>query len=120
MGGRYASMLAAEDGPAFRGRALVFFGYPLHAPKTPDVLRSDHLSRITVPMLFIQGTRDAFARTDRLEPVLASIGDRASVEWIEGADHSHRVRGISRSDEDIGRGLGERAGAFIRGVIGES
>jgi uncharacterized protein len=120
MGGRYASMLAAEEGAAFPAKALVFFGYPLHAPKTPDVLRSEHLSSVTVPMLFIQGTRDAFARPDRLEPVLASLGDRATVEWIEGADHSHRVRGERKSDEQIGRDLGGMAAAFVRTVIGKA
>ena len=120
MGGRYASMLAAEEGSAFPGKALVFFGYPLHAPKTPDVLRSEHLSAVTVPMLFIQGTRDAFARPDRLEPVLASLGDRARVEWIEGGDHSHRVRGERRSDEEIGRDLGAMAASFVRDVVGKA
>jgi predicted alpha/beta-hydrolase family hydrolase len=120
MGGRYASMLAAEEGPAFAASALVYFGYPLHAPKTPDALRSEHLSNIIVPMLFIQGTRDAFARPDRLEPVLASLGDRARVEWIEGGDHSHRVRGERRSDEEIGRDLGGMAAAFVRDVIGKA
>lgn len=120
MGGRYASMLAAEEGSAFPAKAVVFFGYPLHAPKTPDAPRSEHLSSVTVPMLFIQGTRDALARPDRLEPVLASLGDRARVEWIEGADHSHRVRGERRSDEDIGRGLGATAATFVRDVIGKA
>jgi len=120
MGGRYASMLAAEEGADFPARALVFFGYPLHAPKTPDQLRSEHLSSVTVPMLLIQGTRDAFARTDRLEPVLTSLGDRARVEWIEGGDHSHRVRGDRRSDEEIGRDLGAVAGAFVLDVIGKA
>jgi predicted alpha/beta-hydrolase family hydrolase len=120
MGGRYASMLAAQEGSAFPAKALVFFGYPLHAPKTPDVLRSEHLASVTVPMLFIQGTRDAFARPDRLEPVLGSLGDRAQVEWIEGGDHSHRVRGDRRADEAIGRDLGATAGAFVQDVIGKS
>ncbi len=117
MGGRYASMLAAEEGAEFPARALTFFGYPLHAPKTPDVLRSEHLSSVTVPMLFIQATRDAFARPDRLEPVVAALGDMARVEWIDGGDHSHRVRGDRRSDHDIGRDLGGIAGAFVLDVI---
>jgi predicted alpha/beta-hydrolase family hydrolase len=117
MGGRYASMLAAEEGSAFLPRGLVFFGYPLHAPGTPEKQRSEHLFDVTVSMLFVEGTRDPFARRDLLEPVLERLGDRASVEWIEGGDHSHRVRGVRRSDTDIGEDLGRRAGAFARGVL---
>ncbi len=118
MGGRYASMVAAEDGSSFPARGLVFFGYPLHAPKTPERQRSDHLADVTVPMLFIQGTRDPFARREVLEPVLASLGTRARVEWIDGGDHSHRVRGLRRSDQEIGRELGRTAGAFAAEVAG--
>src|SRR5690348_9145406 len=56
LGGRMASMLAAEDGAGFAARALVFFGYPLHAPGRAEAPRTQHLASITVPMLFIQGT----------------------------------------------------------------
>jgi uncharacterized protein len=118
MGGRYASMLAAEEGGSFVPRALVFFGYPLHAPGSPEKQRSDHLPDLMVPMLFIEGTRDPFARRDLLEPVVDRIGDLARVEWIEGGDHSHRVRGARRSDQEIGQDLGRRAGAFARDVLG--
>jgi uncharacterized protein len=119
MGGRYASMVAGEDGDAFAARALVFFGYPLHAPATPEKQRSEHLSAITVPMLFIEGTRDPFARADLLQPVLDALGpERAQVHWIEGGDHSHRVRGVRRRDEEIGRDLGAVAGSFVRDVVG--
>ena len=119
MGGRYASMVAAEDGPGFVPRALVFFGYPLHAPATPEKQRSEHLSAITVPMLFIEGTRDPFAQPDLLKPVIEALGpQRASVAWIEGGDHSHRVRGVRRSDAAIGEELGRMAGAFVLDVIG--
>ncbi len=118
MGGRIASMVAAEDGPEFAARCLVFFGYPLHAPKTPERQRSEHLSTVTVPMLFIQGARDAFARRELLEPVVDRLGSLARVEWIEGGDHSHRVRGVKRSDRETGAMLGAMAGAFVRDVVG--
>ena len=118
MGGRMASMLAAEDGDAFAARALVFFGYPLHPPGRVDQLRVEHLPRITVPMLFIQGTRDAFAQRELLTPVVDALGSRARIDWIEGGDHSHRVRGAKRSDAEIGRGLGVDAAAFVLDVIG--
>jgi predicted alpha/beta-hydrolase family hydrolase len=118
MGGRIASMVAAEDGDAFAARCLVFFGYPLHAPKTPEKQRSEHLSAVTVPMLFIQGTRDAFARRELLEPVVEGLGRLAKIRWIDDGDHSHRVRGVRRSDGEIGADLGAMAGAFVRDVIG--
>jgi predicted alpha/beta-hydrolase family hydrolase len=118
MGGRYASMVAAEDGAAFAAKALVFFGYPLHAPATPDKQRSEHLGAITVPMLFIEGTRDPFAQRGLLQPVVDALGpDRARIEWIEGGDHSHRVRGAARSDGTIGRDLGRIAASFVRDVV---
>jgi predicted alpha/beta-hydrolase family hydrolase len=87
MGGRMASQLVA------RGRAaagLVFLGYPLHAPGRMDALRDAHLDRIAPPMLFIQGTRDAFARWDLLETVAARL-PRATVHRVEDGDHSFRV-----------------------------
>jgi uncharacterized protein len=67
LGGRIASMLAAEMGGAFPGSGLVFFGYPLHAPGRPEQLRDAHLSAIRIPMLFIQGTADSFATFDLVE-----------------------------------------------------
>jgi predicted alpha/beta-hydrolase family hydrolase len=96
----------------------VFFGYPLHAPSTPEAQRAEHLSAITVPMLFIQGTRDPFARKELLEAVIEGLGDRARVEWIEGGDHSHRVRGDRRSDREVGFGLGRMAGSFAGEIVG--
>jgi predicted alpha/beta-hydrolase family hydrolase len=88
MGGRIASQVVAQGEPA---DGLVFLGYPLHPPGKPDVLRDRHLPAITAPMLFIQGTRDAFARPDLLAAVLARLGDRAVLHPIEGGDHSFAV-----------------------------
>ncbi len=88
MGGRIASQVVAAGAPA---AGLVFLAYPLHPPGQPDRLRDQHLPRITVPMLFVQGTRDAFAQPDLLEAVLARLGTRAHLHRIEGADHSFAV-----------------------------
>jgi len=117
MGGRMASMLAAEDGEAFPGRALVFFGYPLHPPGKIDQLRVEHLPRITVPMLFIQGTGDALGRFDLVEETVDKLGDRAQLHAVEGGDHSFRVRGRKRPDREIGEELGGIAAVFIHGVV---
>lgn len=118
LGGRMASTVAAEDGDAFAARALVFFGYPLHAPGKADQPRDGHLASITVPMLFIEGTRDPFARYDLVEAVVEGLGPRARLHAVEGGDHSHRVRGTKRSDREIGEDLGSVASAFISEVVG--
>ncbi|HUG53841.1 MAG TPA: alpha/beta family hydrolase [Vicinamibacteria bacterium] len=88
MGGRIASQAVAGGLPA---EGLVFLGYPLHAPGRFDRLRDRHLPDVAAPMLFVQGTRDAFARADLLAAVLAGLGDRATLHEVEGGDHSFAV-----------------------------
>jgi predicted alpha/beta-hydrolase family hydrolase len=88
MGGRIASQVVAAGAPA---DGLVFLAYPLHPPGQPGKLRDRHLDRITVPMLFVQGTRDAFARPELLEAVLDRLGARARLHRVEGGDHSFGV-----------------------------
>ena len=85
MGGRVASMLAAE-GEVMDG--LIFLSYPLHSEKKPEQLRDGHLYGLEVPMLFVQGDRDALAELPRLRPVLARLGERATLELFPGADHN--------------------------------
>lgn len=115
LGGRIASMCVADGMPA---AGLVFLGYPLHPPGRPERLRAEHLGRITVPMLFLQGTRDPFARSDLLEPVLAGLGDRAEHVAIEGGGHSFNVPGAKVVAREVGAGLAEHAGPFVRRVVG--
>lgn len=103
MGGRIASQVVAKG---LRAEALLFLGYPLHAPKRFDALRDLHLPAIAVPMLFVQGTRDAFARPDLLAAVLSGLGDRATLRSVEGGDHSFAVprrtgRTPARVEEEI-------------------
>jgi predicted alpha/beta-hydrolase family hydrolase len=117
MGGRMASMLAAEDPDAFPAAALVFFGYPLHPPGRPDKPRVEHLAQIRVPMLFIQGTTDPLASFDMIQVVVHGLGSLARLHVIDGGDHSFRVRGKRRPDEEIGRELGEVAAAFVKEVV---
>jgi uncharacterized protein len=87
MGGRVASYIAA-DIPEVSG--LIFLGYPLHPPGKPDRLRDQHLYGLHVPMLFISGTKDTFAEQALLERVVGKIGANATLEWIEGGDHSFK------------------------------
>ena len=88
MGGRVASYIAA-DTPQVNG--LVFLGYPLHPPGKQDQMRDAHLYDIKVPMLFLSGTRDTFAERPLLEKVVNRLGDRATLIWTEGGDHSLKV-----------------------------
>jgi predicted alpha/beta-hydrolase family hydrolase len=115
LGGRVASMCVADGMPA---AGLVFLGYPLHPPGRTDRLRAEHLGGIEVPMLFLQGTRDPFARPDLLAGVLAGLGDRATLVSIEGGDHSFRVPGQKADDRAIGAALAGEAAPFVRRVAG--
>ena len=115
LGGRIASMCVADGMPA---AGLVFLGYPLHPPGKTERLRAEHLGRIEVPMLFLQGTRDPFAQPDLLTDVLAGLGDRATLVPIEGGDHSFRVRGQKADERDIGARLAGDAAPFVRRVAG--
>ena len=88
MGGRIASQAVAAGLPA---DGLVFLAYPLHPPGRPEQLRDRYLPNVAVPMLFVQGTRDDFARPDLLDAVLAGLGDRATLHRVRGGDHSFAV-----------------------------
>lgn len=91
-GGRMTSTAQAEA-PLDGVRGLVFVGFPLHPPAKPGIERAAHLASVQVPMLFLQGTRDEFARLDLLKPVVESLGARATLHLIEGADHSFKTKG---------------------------
>jgi predicted alpha/beta-hydrolase family hydrolase len=113
LGGRIASMCVADG---MEAAGVVFLGYPLHPPGKPERIRDEHLYRIRVPMLFLQGTRDPFASTGLLEPIVRKLGDLAVLERVDGGDHSFRVRGAKADDRDIGAGLAALAAPFVRRV----
>ena len=89
MGGRMASHLAAQGVADLAG--LVALGYPLHPPGRPEQLRAEHLARVRQPMLIVQGGRDAFGTPEELRPTLAPLGATATLQVIEGGDHSFKV-----------------------------
>lgn len=94
MGGRIASHVVASGAPA---AGLVFLSYPLHPPGRPDRLRAAHLPKISVPTLFLHGTRDAFADPVLLRQVLDGL-PAATLYDVEGADHGLTVRGRAEAD----------------------
>jgi uncharacterized protein len=114
-GGRMTSRAAA--GAPLEGVAgLVFLGFPLHPAGKPDVTRAEHLARVALPMLFLQGTRDTLADLARLEPVLRDLGGRATLRVLEHADHSFHVpKRSGRTDDQV---LDELADA-VAGWAGE-
>ena len=88
MGGRAASMLAAEG---FACDGLLLLAYPLHPAARPDRLRKEHLPRIRTPVLCVNGTRDALCTKELMDAAIAHLG--WDMRWLEGKDHSFRVTG---------------------------
>jgi predicted alpha/beta-hydrolase family hydrolase len=116
MGGRMTSQAAAHP-PLDGVRGLVFFGFPLHPPGRPGTKRADHLAKVTIPMLFLQGTRDALADLTLLRPVCAKLGSRATLHVVETADHSfHVLKSSGRTDEQVLRELAETAASWAEAI----
>jgi uncharacterized protein len=112
MGGRMTS-LAAAQGLLENVRGLVFFGFPLHPPDRPGTKRAEHLEQVTVPMLFLQGSRDSFAQPDLLGPVCSGLGSRATLHMVEAADHSFHVpKRSGKNDADILRDLAQAVASW--------
>jgi hypothetical protein len=97
MGGRIASHVAAQGCDGLAG--LVFLGYPLHPPGKPDQRRDAHLPAIVEPMLFVQGTRDAFGTADEIRALLPRL-QHATVHEVPGGDHSFKVSGRGAPQPD--------------------
>jgi len=101
LGGRMTSRAAAAA-PLEGVRGLVFVGFPLHPAGQPGVARAEHLARVTVPMLFLQGTRDTLANLELLSPIVGQLGGRATLRVIEHADHGfHVLKRSGRGDEQV-------------------
>jgi hypothetical protein len=108
-GGRMTSQ-AQSEAPLLGVCGLAFFGFPLHPAGKPSIDRADHLSRIQIPMLFLQGTRDKLAEPELLRQVTDQLRTKASVHLVEHADHSFHVPVRSgRSDAKV---LNELLDAF--------
>lgn len=100
-GGRMTSQAQALA-PLAGVRGLVFFAFPLHPPGKPGVERAEHLAQVEIPMLFLQGTRDEFARLDLLEETVAGLGQRARLVLSAEADHSfHAPAKTGRKDPQV-------------------
>jgi predicted alpha/beta-hydrolase family hydrolase len=100
-GGRMTSQ--AQAGSPLPGvRGLVFIGFPLHAPNRPSDERAAHLAQVGIPMLFLQGTRDALADLTLIRPLVRRLGERATLRVLADADHSFHVLARSgRTDQQL-------------------
>lgn len=119
MGGRMTSQ-AAATGSLEGVTGLVFFGFPLHPPNRPGAKRADHLAKVRLPMLFLQGTRDALADLKLLRPICENLGPRATLHVIEGADHSFHVpKKSGKTDAEVLAELAEATSSWADGLEGK-
>ena len=116
-GGRMTSQAqAASPLPGVRG--LAFLGFPLHPAGRPSDARAEHLLAVEMPMLFLQGSRDKLADLGLLQPLMARLGERASLRLLQDADHSFRVPArAGRPDADVQREMLDTLAAWILSVI---
>ena len=114
LGARVACRTAAE----LEAKAVLCLAFPVHPPGKPERVRDEHLYRITVPMLFIEGTADPFAKPEIVRRVLGKLGRVAEHVAIEGGDHSFNVRGKKRDAREVGETLAGLAAPFVLRVAG--
>jgi uncharacterized protein len=111
-GGRMSSQAASQE--LLQGvRGLVFFGFPLHPPNKPGTKRAEHLAKVKIPMLFLQGTRDTLADLSLLKPICSSLSSRTTLHIIETADHSfHVLKSSGKTDADVLRELAQTTASW--------
>ena len=116
-GGRMTSQAQAKS--ALSGvRGLAFLGFPLHPAGKPSDDRAEHLFDVKIPMLFLQGTRDALAELSLLRPLVERLGKRATLKLFEDADHSFHVPAkTGRKDAEVRSEMLDTLAAWIRTVI---
>jgi predicted alpha/beta-hydrolase family hydrolase len=115
MGGRIASHVASQ-GSAEPVRGLVFLGYPLHPPGKPEQRRDAHLPAIQEPMLFVQGTKDAFGGAAEIQALLPLLR-RATVHEIAGGDHSFKVPGGKTKQEPVFNGILDTVAEWMQQML---
>jgi predicted alpha/beta-hydrolase family hydrolase len=116
-GGRMTSQAQAET-PLPHVLGLSFFGFPLHPPQRPSITRAEHLSHVKIPMLFLQGTRDALADLTLMKPLAEQLGERATLMLLEHADHSfHVLRRAGRTDAQVRNEMLEAFAAWADSVL---
>lgn len=119
-GGRMTSQAQAAE-PLAGVRGLVFAGFPLHPAGKPATDRAAHLAGVRVPMLFLQGTRDALADLDLMRQTIEALGSRAALHVIEGGDHSFHVLARSgRKDDEVREELLDTMAGWMKSTLAAS
>jgi len=120
MGGRIATQVAAAS-ESLPIAGLVLLGYPLHPPGRPDQRRDRHLPSIRSPLLFIQGSRDAFGTPEELKPIAAALGAKATLHQIDRGDHSFKVSGAGAAAQAaVYEGIQRTIASWMAAVTGTS
>ena len=114
-GGRMTSQAQALA-PLTGVRGLVFLGFPLHPAGEPSVARAAHLRDISIPMLFVQGSRDKLAEPQLIQPLVASLGAMSSLHVVQDADHSFHVPVRLRAGRDALTEVLDAASAWIGAI----
>ena len=116
-GGRMTSQAQALE-PLATVVGLAFFGFPLHPAGKPSDERAAHLREIDVPMLFLQGTRDALAELSLLKPLVKKLGKTSMLHLVEGGDHSFKVPAAAgRKPAEVMDELLDTFGEWARGIV---
>lgn len=119
-GGRMTSQAQARA-PLQGVRGLAFLGFPLHPAGRPSQDRARHLFDVQIPMLFLQGTRDALATLDQLQPLCQALGDRATLTLFQDADHSFHVPArTGRTDAQVRGAMLDALAAWLGTVVSRS
>ena len=114
MGGRYCAMVAGHETDPVAALGLVLLGYPLHPAGRPEKLRTEHFPRLTMPVLFVSGDRDALAPRKSLEEAATAIPGPVTFHWLPGADHGYRApRASGRTPGAILEDVAEVTAAWV-------
>jgi predicted alpha/beta-hydrolase family hydrolase len=120
LGARMTSQGAAQN-LLSTTRGLIFFGFPLHPPNRPDTKRATHLDDVTLPMLFLQGTRDTLADLSLLRPIVKKLAKHATLHTIDTADHSfHVLKSAKKSDSEVLQELTATTAAWMEENVSRS
>ncbi len=118
MGGRMCSLVVAEEAEPLSALGLLMLGYPLHAAGKPERRRDDHFSRITCPILFVSGTRDALAPKESLEQSATLIPGPVDFHWLETADHGFRpLKSSGLTPADVLQDVAEASIRWGKGLV---
>lgn len=120
MGGRMATMLAAEDDLPPRLLGVVAMGYPLHPPGRPEQLRVEHLPRVSVPMLIVQGTRDPFGSPTDIERECARVGAAPTILPIDQGGHGFEVPKRLASSSAVLAGVADAVRSWLDTLLSAS